>query len=82
MTDVKHRADWIEWDGGDCPVPRGTLGWLRFRVDPTAEAVGIPYDISRYRWEHAEYAFRTPEARTINRRYDIIAYARAENPNV
>lgn len=38
---VQHVAgEWIEWKGGDCPVPKGTLVDVRYRVG--REEYGIP----------------------------------------
>jgi len=30
-TEPKQDGDWIEWGGGDCPVPEGTIVDVRYR---------------------------------------------------
>lgn len=33
---------WIEWNGGECPVPKGTLVDLRYRQKNYADSIGVP----------------------------------------
>jgi len=50
---------WIDWHGGECPVPAGTRVEVRFRDEATGEYEAAGLD---WRWVH----YRTPA--------DIIAY--------
>ena len=70
---AQHTAGpWIEWTGGDCPVPLGTATFRRYRDgSETSEPVSRK---TRYRrrkvWQHLGDA------------HDIVAYrpARGEQP--
>ncbi len=56
---MKDKDDWIEWHGGECPVPAGTLIDVRFRDGDVLERVmsdgwrwsaeGLKADIVAYR---------------------------------
>lgn len=42
-------CDWIEWHGGECPVPAGTLVHLRFR---SGRETAYVQDAANWQWEH------------------------------
>ena len=52
-------SDWIEWNGGECPVPDGVEFKFKFRDNRESQ---IRDTASRFRWRH------------INNSDDIIAY--------
>lgn len=43
-------GDWIDWHGGECPVPRGTMVelWLRDEAQPQ----GLQRVATVIRWQH------------------------------
>lgn len=43
-------SEWIEWKGGECPVPVGTLVDVRFRNGYSAAA----YPADKFRWARIE----------------------------
>lgn len=58
-------SEWIPWHGtvrSRCPVEPGTKGQLWFRCEDEDLERGLPYDISKYRWDDT------------GRKEDIIAY--------
>lgn len=60
---VVSRADqWIEWNGGKCPVDANTMVEFKLRNDP---AIVTPYAAGSLTWEHRDNRLRE---------YDIIAY--------
>lgn len=61
--------EWIEWKGGECPVPAGTLVDLRYRHNYCEDRIAVPAltfgNMSdREFWQHESYAHA----------YDIIAW--------
>lgn len=34
--------NWIEWNGGECPVPKGTLVDLRYRANACEDRMAVP----------------------------------------
>lgn len=54
---------WIEWHGGECPVPDGTLVYVMFRG---SGATKTHYPCGSIDWKHTATA------------YDIVAYRIAE----
>lgn len=52
-------ADWIEWRGGQCPLPAGTLFEYRLRNGGTGAPLRTP---TAWKWEHD------------GGEYDIVAY--------
>lgn len=62
--------EWIEWNGGECPVGRFDSGWARLRCDHPDFQGGVgPYNIGGLRWEHN------------GGNGDIIAYRLAAQPS-
>lgn len=58
-TAVAEVADWIDWHGGDCPVPRGTVVSVRLRGGGEATRLTYPEALV---WSH------------IFEPHDIVAY--------
>ena len=57
--------EWIEWNGGECPVPNGTPIDFRFRSEDFGiQTVNRP---ERMKWDH-EFSHNNPGS------VDIIAY--------
>lgn len=57
--------DWIEWNGGECPLPVGTMHERRYRRGAVWGPAPVqPYDFNDIIWGHSE---RSPDC-------DIIAY--------
>lgn len=50
--------DWIEWSGGECPVPDDTIIDVQFRNEVKCKG----FSASRWAWEH------------IDEPSDIVAY--------
>jgi hypothetical protein len=46
--DDAAEPEWIDWHGGECPVPEGTRVEVRFRIEQTAERS----DPENWRWDH------------------------------
>ena len=64
---------WIEWSGGECPVPIDTRVQYRLRSYPKAAVLSAK--AGGLRWDHG----RTPESAADSlRNNDIIAYRIAE----
>ncbi len=47
-------SDWIEWKGGECPVPDGVTYDVRFRADEddSTDTEVIRFDADGLRWTH------------------------------
>lgn len=56
---------WIEWHGGECPVPADTVVRIRYRTGNESETCYRAYS---FRWQHA------PAAGRIFPECDIVAY--------
>lgn len=66
MAQDTEQADWIEWQGGECPVSHDTIVDIKFRGTEPAWAVpaGNCDDRLYSWWKH----------RSLNHIHDIIAY--------
>ena len=60
----KQDDGWITWNGGECPVPEGTLVDVRYRFGHEKR----PYKAENYRWMHYGAV------------HDIVAYRVVEQP--
>jgi len=57
MTDDrKEMGAWIDWAGGECPVPTNQLVDLRFARAPSGRAWGDRYraDPLNWEWQHGK----------------------------
>lgn len=66
---IWRAGDWIEWNGGECPVEKGVDVEVRFR-DETSESHKSEY----FRWGHHSMTFYGNSSR------DIIAYRVVDAP--
>jgi hypothetical protein len=68
-------GNWIEWHGGECPLPAGTWFEYRLRSGGTGAALNNP---TAWDWSHHSCAgvgpAMTAEAARARGEYDIIAY--------
>lgn len=77
---------WIEWQGGACPVEKGTLVDVRFRDDseslglPAGESIGPFPNAHQEYWERDDlphdiiaYRLHQPEADTPNEQFESLA---------
>ena len=52
MTNISLEPEgaWIEWKGGECPVPRGT--WVELHLRDEMKPQGLKRLASVIRWQH------------------------------
>lgn len=60
LAPLPDKGRWIEWKGGECPVPAGTLVDLRYRSDANGEKFAVPALTSgkmsgNYFWKHHSF---------------------------
>lgn len=61
--------EWKIWNGGECPVPKGTMGRVQYREENRRIAEGYGKEnISNCRWPHLDCGS------------DIIAYQTVKEP--
>ena len=69
MTTKKIYGPWIEWHGGECPVPPDTIVEVKFR----SGAIGLEHRAGGYRWGQADHSSDIVEYRTVTEQPDIEA---------
>ena len=60
----ENQTDWIEWQGGKCPVDAETV--VQIKLGNSEHEIAEPLEAIYWLWEH------TPEA--VNGDYHITAY--------